>query len=109
MHHWFPGYEILIAGLHTMAIYQATGHSLRASYLFVILSFVFVLYSTFLTRTGILGDTSVHAFTEAGQTFNIMIGTFVLSFTLPMLYLFFRNYKKIPAILKEEQTSSREF
>ncbi|MFT3907841.1 MAG: cytochrome c biogenesis protein CcsA [Ferruginibacter sp.] len=100
---------ILIAGLHTMVIYNATGHSLRASYLFAILCFVFILYSTFLTRTGILGDTSVHAFTEAGNVINAMIGIFVLAFTLPMLFLFFKNYKKIPAIHKEEETSSREF
>ncbi|RYY48966.1 MAG: cytochrome c assembly protein [Chitinophagaceae bacterium] len=100
---------ILIAGLHTMAIYKATGHSLRASYLFAILSFCFVLYSTFLTRTGVLGDTSVHSFTEAGKAINIMIGLFVLSFALPSLVLFFINYKKIPTIHKEENTSSREF
>ena len=100
---------ILIAGLHTMVIYKSTGHSLRASYLFAILTFVFVLYSTFLTRTGILGDTSVHSFTEAGKAINVMIGLFVLSFTVPMLVMFFRNYGKIPAIHKEEQTNSREF
>ncbi|MEO6670022.1 MAG: cytochrome c biogenesis protein CcsA [Ferruginibacter sp.] len=100
---------MLIAGLHTMVIYKATGHSLRASYLFVILCFVFILYSTFLTRTGILGDTSVHAFTEAGNVINYMIGGFVLAFTIPMLTLFFKHYKKIPAIHKEEETSSREF
>ncbi|MCX6323091.1 MAG: cytochrome c biogenesis protein CcsA [Sphingobacteriales bacterium] len=100
---------LLIAGLHTMVVYQATGHSLRASYLFAILCFVFILYSTFLTRTGILGDTSVHAFTEAGKAINVMIGLFVLFFTLPMLVLFFRHYKKIPAIPAEEATSSREF
>ena len=45
---------LLIAGIHTMLVYKATGHSLRASYLFAILTFVFVLYSTFLTRTGII-------------------------------------------------------
>ena len=100
---------ILIAGLHTMVIYKATGHSLRATYLFAILSFCFVLYSTFLTRTGVLGDTSVHSFTEAGKAINVMIGTFVLSFTVPSLLLYFINYKKIPAILKEENSNSREF
>ncbi|MEO6490450.1 MAG: cytochrome c biogenesis protein CcsA [Ferruginibacter sp.] len=100
---------ILVAGLHTMVIYKATGHSLRASYLFSILTFVFILYSTFLTRTGILGDTSVHAFTEAGKAINIMIGLFVLSFAAPMLFLLFRNLKNIPAVHKEEETSSREF
>lgn len=100
---------ILIAGLHTMVIYKATGHSLKASYLFMMLTFIFVLYSTFLTRTGILGDTSVHAFTEAGNAMNFLIGLFVASFTLPSLFLLFRNFKKIPAIYTEETTSSREF
>lgn len=105
----FVPWLMLIAGLHTMVIYQSTGHSLRATYLFTILSFVFILYSTYLTRTGILGDTSVHAFTEAGKVINYMILLFVFAFALPMLFLFFRNYKSIPAIHKEEETSSREF
>ncbi len=100
---------IMIAGLHTMVIYKATGHSLRASYLFAILTFVFILYSTFLTRTGILGDTSVHAFAESGRPMFNLIRIFLFAFTLPALLLFFIHYKKIPAVHKEEPTSSREF
>ena len=100
---------ILIAGIHTMLIYKATGRSLRASFLFSFLSFSFVLYSTFLTRTGILGDASVHAFTEAGSAINIMIKIFLFSFTGLGLFLFFRHYKNIPAIHTEEATNSREF
>ena len=105
---------ILIAGLHTMAIYKATGHSLRASYIFAILTFVFILYSTFLTRTGILADTSVHAFTidkEEKEVITIytMLLSFLAAFALPSLILFFTNLKKIPAEHKEERTDSREF
>ena len=100
---------IMIAGLHTAVIYKATGHSLRASYLFAILSFVFVLYSTFLTRTGILGDTSVHAFAESGRPMFNLIRIFLFIFTVPTLVFFFINYKKIPAEIKEERTDSREF
>jgi len=100
---------ILVAGLHCMAIYNSTGNALRASYLFSILAYFFVLYSTFLTRTGILGDTSVHSFTEAGMAMNVLIGLYVLGIALPLLYLFFKNFKKIPAIQKEEDISSREF
>ncbi len=114
---------LLIAGMHTMVIYKATGHSLRASYLFAILTFVFILYSTFLTRTGILGDTSVHAFTETGEdisfsllgklfsfkAMNALIFSYFIVFTVPSLFLLFKNYKKIPAIHKEENTNSREF
>jgi len=100
---------ILIAGLHTMVIYNATGHSLRASYLFAFLTFIFILYSTFLTRTGILGDTSVHAFTDAGNVINVMLKSFLAAFALPGLFLFFYFYKKIPSINKEERIDSREF
>jgi len=100
---------ILIAGLHTMVIYKATGHSLRASYLFSFLSFVFVLYSTFLTRTGILGDTSVHAFAESGRPMFNLIRIFLFAFTAPALVLFFIHFKRIPSVQKEETTNSREF
>ena len=100
---------ILIAGLHCMAIYNATGNSLKASFIFIILTNAFVLYSTFLTRTGILGDTSVHSFTEAGMAMNILIGLFAIAIPIPMLIFFFRNAKKMPAVYKEENISSREF
>lgn len=100
---------ILVAGLHTMVIFKATGHSLKASYIFAFLTFIFILYSTFLTRTGILGDTSVHAFTDAGQAINIMILLFLAAFTLPSLILFLVSSKKMPSVQKEENTNSREF
>ncbi len=100
---------ILIAGMHTMVIFKATGHSLKASYLFAFLTFIFILYSTFLTRTGVLGDTSVHAFTDAGKAINIMILLFVAAFTLPSIGLLISNLKNIPSVQKEENTNSREF
>jgi cytochrome c-type biogenesis protein CcmF len=99
----------MVAGLHTLLIFQDTGHSLKASFLFSLLSFVFVLYSTFLTRTGILGDTSVHAFTEAGAAINAMIGLMVLFFAFSPILSYILNSKKIPVMVKEEETSSREF
>lgn len=100
---------ILIAGIHTMVIFKATGHSLKASYLFSFLTLIFVLYSTFLTRTGILGDASVHSFTDAGQAINVMIFLFVASFTVPSIVLLIANLKKLPGKQKEENTNSREF
>src|SRR6185312_73103 len=105
----FVPWLILVAGLHCMAIFNSTKNALRASYFFIILTYLFVLYSTFLTRTGILGDTSVHAFTEAGTAMNVLIGIYVLAISIPVFYLFFKNYKSIPSIQKEEDMSSREF
>jgi len=98
---------ILIAGVHTLLIYKHSGHSLRAAHLFFIFAFGFILYSTFLTRSGILGDSSVHAFTDLGMNWQLL--TFLLIFVLPAFILFFNRYKEIPSIKKEESASSREF
>lgn len=100
---------ILIAGIHTLLIHKHSGHSLRAAYLFQILTFAFILYSTFLTRTGILGDTSVHAFTGEGNSLMIHLGTFMALLLVPVFTLFLIHYKNIPSIKKEENSSSREF
>jgi len=97
----------LIAGLHTNLIYRHSGYSLRSTYFFYIISFILVVYSTFLTRSGILGDTSVHAFTDLGM--NTQLLAFLTVFLVPAFLLFFIRYKSIPAIKKEESTYSREF
>ncbi len=100
---------VLVAGVHTILIYKHTGHSLRAAHLFFILVFGFILYSTFLTRTGILGDTSVHAFTGEGNTLKVHLLIMMSFFLLPAFTLFFTRYREIPSIQKEESSSSREF
>jgi cytochrome c-type biogenesis protein CcmF len=98
---------VLIAGLHTNMVYKSSGYSLRTTYFFYIAAFTLILYSTFLTRSGILGDTSVHAFTDLGMNFQLL--AFVLVFFVPAMVLFIRQYKSIPSIQKEEKTYSREF
>lgn len=98
---------VLIAGIHTHLVAKATGHSLRATFLFYILTFLLILYSTFLTRSGILGDTSVHAFTELGLENQLVL--FIGVFAFIGLFLLFKNYKSIPAPENEESTPSKEF
>jgi cytochrome c-type biogenesis protein CcmF len=101
---------ILIAGLHTTMVYKSTGYSLKSTLLFFILSFALVLYSTFLTRTGILGETSVHAFTGEGESLFYHLLVFLFLFLGMALYFFFRAFKQIPDRQKEEEAlSSREF
>jgi cytochrome c-type biogenesis protein CcmF len=76
---------VMIAGIHTLLIYKHTGRSLRTTHLFFILSFVLIVYSTFLTRSGILGDTSVHAFTDLGMNGQLYTFLYVF-FWLPALF-----------------------
>lgn len=98
---------IIVAGLHNMLIAKATGHAVRSTFVMLFLSFFFVLYSSFLTRSGILGDTSVHAFVEEGLTNHLLlfVGVFFFLSFVPLI----RKWKQIPQKEKEEKTSSREF
>lgn len=98
---------IMVAGIHTQIIYNATGHSLRATYFFYLLSFILILYSTYLTRSGDLQDTSVHAFTNLGL--NWQLRALVLFFLIPSIILYLKRYRQIPFIAKEENSYSREF
>lgn len=98
---------VLVAGLHTMLISKSTGHALKTSFILIIIAFILVLYASFLTRSGILGDTSVHSFVTSGLTGHLLL--FFFSFIFLSIYLFRINRKLIPEIKEEEKNSSREF
>lgn len=103
----FVPWLLLVAGIHTNLIANATGYSIRTTYLFYILTFLFIVYSTFLTRSGILGETSVHAFTEMGLEWQLI--AFMGSFFLLGIVLLIQRGKSIPTAKKEEATTSKEF
>ena len=69
---------IIVAAGHVMIINKNKGGSLFMTHLLSIFSFLMVLYSTFLTRSGILGTSSVHAFTDLGMQGQLVI--YVLTF-----------------------------
>lgn len=98
---------ILIAGIHTLLAYKKTGHSLRITMVFFLLTFILVLYSTFLTRSGILGDTSVHAFTDLGMSGQLVF--YLLGLTIPSLALLIWRWKSMPSPQREENLYTREF
>lgn len=99
----------LIAGLHTLIIYKVTGRSFIITTILFILTYALIWYSTFLTRTGVLGDTSVHAFTGEGASLYwhllIVIGVLLLIAIIALV----RRWKILPRVATEEQVNSREF
>jgi len=97
----------LVAGIHTHLIARNTGYSIRPTVFFYVITLVLIIYSTYLTRSGILGDTSAHAFTEMGLEKQLI--AFFGSFFFLGLYFLIKNYKKIPTKKDEESISSREF
>lgn len=70
----------LVAGIHCNLVARSTGHSIRAAYGFYLATFLLILYSTYLTRSGILGDSSVHAFTEMGLSAQLILFIFLFTF-----------------------------
>lgn len=55
-----------VGAAHVMMVQKKKGESSYMTFLLTIFSFVFVIYSTFLTRSGVLSDTSVHSFASGG-------------------------------------------
>ncbi|NBB88416.1 MAG: cytochrome c assembly protein [Bacteroidetes bacterium] len=98
---------MLVAGIHSHLVARSTGHSLKATFVFYILTFFLVVYSTFLVRSGILEETSVHAFVESGLETQLLI--FLLFFPILAFITYIYHFKKIPGAKKEEQFQSREF
>lgn len=98
---------VLIAAIHTMIVYKNSKTALKTSVILVISVFVLILYSTFLTRSGILGDASVHSFTDLGLSGQLLI--YLLFFTVISILLAAVRWKEIPSSSEEVSTYSREF
>jgi len=57
----------LVGAGHLMLVNKRKPNSLFSAFLLTLVTFILILYSTFLTRSGVLGDTSVHSFTGDGM------------------------------------------
>ncbi len=95
------------AGIHTMIIQRKSSTSQKASIIFAILAYVMIVYETFLTRSGILADSSVHSFVDLGLYAQLVV--FMAAVTIIGLGMFFYRYKELPSQQKESKLLSREF
>ncbi len=84
----------LVAALHMLILYVRREKALRGSLYTIFAAFVLVLYATFLVRSGILGNTSVHAFTDAGLS-GQLIG-FMLLMSILFFGLLYIRRKELP-------------
>jgi len=98
---------ILVASIHTMITFKKSATALKTSIVLVILSFILVLYATFLVRSGVLGDASVHSFTDLGLSGQLLI--YLLFFMCVAIFLAVRAWKHLPTSEREASVYSREF
>lgn len=97
----------LIAGIHVMIAFKNTGHAYFTAIALIFISFILVLYASFLTRSGILGETSVHSFTDMGMFGHLIL--YNLVFLGIAIYFIATRWSELPITHKDEETYSREF
>ena len=61
-----------VGAAHVMIVQRKRGKSSYLTFLLTLFSFLFVVFSTYLTRSGVLADTSVHSF-ASGSSGQIII------------------------------------
>lgn len=100
---WFT----LIAAVHVIVAFRSSGHGYFTATFLTLISFVLVIYASYLTRSGILGETSVHSFTSLGMSGQLIL--FNIIFLILMIFLLVKHRKTMPRTQKEEDIYSREF
>jgi len=103
----FVPWLVMVGGIHTMIAYRNSSSALKTSIILVIAAFILVLYSTFLNRSGVLGNASVHSFTDLGLSGQLLI--YLLTFLLGAIGLATYRWKSLPKDEKEIGIYNKEF
>ena len=98
---------VLVAATHTMLVAKKNGTALKTSVILIIAQFVLLLYSTFLARSGVLGNASVHSFTDLGLSGQLLL--YLFAFIGVSVFFSARAWKIMPVDAEEVSVYSREF
>lgn len=71
---------LMITATHLLLINKSTNKYPVLTLVMTVFSFFMVLYATFLTRSGVLGNASVHSFTDLGLSGQLLLLLFLFIF-----------------------------
>ncbi|HBZ66753.1 MAG TPA: hypothetical protein DEO70_07935 [Bacteroidales bacterium] len=97
---------VLAAALHFQLVAHKQRTSLVFSVIFTLAGYFFVLYASYLTKSGVLADSSAHSFGDNGMVTQLVI-TLAAFFFIP-LALILKRYRLLKGG-KSESFASREF
>ncbi len=97
---------VLVGAGHLMLINRTKMKSIFSAFALALFSFLLVVYSTYLTKSGILGETSVHSFAD-GLPGQLII--FLLFYLIVALFFLFKNGGQFLKKSEEDAFWSREF
>jgi len=108
---WLVG----VAGIHTLLVQKRSqakggiGKYAKTNLMLCVLTYVLVLYSTFLTRSGVLGDASVHSFVDPGMIIYLFLVLFIGTFIVLGFGMIAFRWKTLNENIKDnESLLSRE-
>jgi cytochrome c-type biogenesis protein CcmF len=90
---------------HGMLLQRGRGRFRRLNVALAIFAYLLVVYATFLTRSGVLGDFSVHSFVDLGITGWLVFNMFF--FLVVSLALLAWRWREIPSEVGDEPFVSR--
>jgi cytochrome c-type biogenesis protein CcmF len=79
--------------VHGLIAHKQKGFFIRSTLVLAIITYVLIILASFLTRSGVMADYSVHAFAETTLTY--FIGLFLLVFFLIGMALFVWRYRVV--------------
>lgn len=94
-------------GVHSLVMLKKKNSLPRSAFLFSILPFIAVLFGSFLTRSGVLGDFSVHSFLDLGIN-SFLIGLLVVFGVIGFGLLIWR-FRKVRATVAYSSMSTVDF
>jgi cytochrome c-type biogenesis protein CcmF len=97
---------MLTALVHSQLMQRTHGGLRRTNFTLAIVTYISVFYATFLTRSGVLSNFSVHSFVEEGIK-NLLIG-FLAFLSLGSLALLVARWRDIPTRPLSEKLLSRD-
>jgi cytochrome c-type biogenesis protein CcmF len=102
---WLVG----VSSVHTLLVQRKSqskggiGKYARTNLILCILTYVLVLYSTFLTRSGVLGDASVHSFVDPGMVVYLFLILFIGTFIFLGFGMIAYRWKSLSENIKDEE------
>ena len=103
---WLVG----VAGIHTLLVQKRSqakggiGKYAKTNLMLAVLTYVLVLYSTFLTRSGVLGDASVHSFVDPGMIIYLFLVLFIGTFILLGFGMIAFRWKTLNENIKDDES-----
>ncbi|HEX9916204.1 MAG TPA: cytochrome c biogenesis protein CcsA, partial [candidate division Zixibacteria bacterium] len=92
--------------LHTMLLEKYKGGAERTNLILALFSFLLVMYGTFLTRSGVLAEFSLHSFTDLG--INVFLIVFMFFFSFISLILVILRWRDLKNSIGEKPLLSKQ-